>query len=242
MRVLLPEIVAMDLYRHGFIERDLTSVLLAALQPGMVFVDVGAHYGYYSLLASPLVAPAGRVFAFEPGRQALTFLERNLAGLPNVRIEPAAVSAAGGRRTLHDFGRRHSALASLRPEARTPISERAGLRADLYEVESVSLDDYFQSLGLRPDVVKIDAESSELDVLRGMEGILRGAAPLVTIEVGDYEVRGAEPSSRCVDFMESVGYVSLEYARGQMVPHRRRARYTYGNLFFRKRPRAGIGR
>ena len=42
MAVVVPEIVANDLYLHGLIEPPLTQLLLDRLRPGMVFVDVGA--------------------------------------------------------------------------------------------------------------------------------------------------------------------------------------------------------
>ena len=235
-RVLLPEIVALDLYRHGCIEPELTAVLLDALRPGMAFADVGAQYGYYSLLAHATVGRGGRVFAFEPSRRTFRFLRRNLAGLSGVRAEEAAASNSSGRRLLHDFGGRHSALNSLFTQPRTPVEERAGLRSENYEVRCVTLDDYFSEVGGHPDVVKIDTESSELDVLRGMEQLLRHRSPLITLEVGDYQVTGSPPSRECVDFLESFGYRGFEVGRGGLVPHRRRDHYLYGNLCFRKAP------
>src|SRR6202166_2263762 len=36
------------------------------LRPGMIVLDLGAHHGLYSLLASKIVGAEGRVFAFEP--------------------------------------------------------------------------------------------------------------------------------------------------------------------------------
>ena len=36
------------------------------LRPGMVVLDLGAHHGFYTLLASRKVGPKGRVIAFEP--------------------------------------------------------------------------------------------------------------------------------------------------------------------------------
>ncbi len=36
------------------------------LQKGDVFVDIGAHIGYYSVIAARIVGSAGKVFAFEP--------------------------------------------------------------------------------------------------------------------------------------------------------------------------------
>ena len=36
------------------------------VKPNMVVVDVGAHIGYYTLIASRIVGQGGKVFAFEP--------------------------------------------------------------------------------------------------------------------------------------------------------------------------------
>jgi FkbM family methyltransferase len=236
LQVLLPEIVALDLYRHGCIEPELTSILLDALRPGMAFADVGAQYGYYSLAAQAAMGGAGEVFAFEPGRRTFRLLQRNLGGVHGVRAEEVAASDSSGRRVMQDFGSRHSALNSLFTQPRTPAEERAELRPERYEVRCVTLDDYFSEVGRDPDVVKIDAESSELDVLRGMEGMLRRGSPLVTMEVGDYDVAGSPPSRECVSFLESFGYRGFEVTPGGLVPHRRRDTYEYGNLCFRKAP------
>lgn len=235
LRVLLPEVVALDLYRHRCIEPELTSVLLEALHPGTLFVDVGAHYGYYSLLAQPRVGKRGQVVSFEPGRSVISLLEQNLAGLPNTRVEQAAVSNRTRARTMYDFGQRNSALSGLFPQPRTPPEERARLRAVSYQVRCVALDDYFGGQGRRPDVVKIDAESSEFEVLRGMERLLRQGVALVTIEVGDYGVSGSPSSRDCISLLESLGYACFEHSAGRLVPHRPRQRYGYANLYFRRR-------
>src|SRR3954468_7115002 len=103
LRVVLPEIVGTDLYRHGLIEPPMTQFLLTHLRPGMVFVDVGAQYGYFTVVASRLVQPAGVVVAFEPGRDAARVLRRNVAHLPGVVVEEAAVHARSGTVELTDF-------------------------------------------------------------------------------------------------------------------------------------------
>jgi FkbM family methyltransferase len=184
------------------------------------------------------VGGGGQVFAFEPGRSTCRLLRRNLAGLPGVVVEESAASDSSGWRPMHDFGGRHSALNSLFPQPRTPEEERAGLRSETYQVRCLRLDDYFSAAGRDPDVVKIDAESSELDVLRGMRQLLRRGSPLVTLEVGDYHVAGSPPSGECISFLESLGYRCFEPAAQGLVPHRRRDSYQYGNLCFRKPPSA----
>lgn len=234
LSVLLPELVAADLYRHGCIEPGLTALVLESLRPGMTFVDVGAQYGYYSMLAHAAVGAEGRVIAFEPGRRSFQVLKRNLRGAPNAGLENRAAARVPGTRRMHDFGVRHSALNSLFTDARAPARERSGLQAETYEVESVSLDDYFEPLGLAPDFVKIDAESAELEVLLGMERLLRSGEAVISIEVGDFAVAGAPPGRRCIEFLRSVGYAPFECRAGDPIPHRVRSRYEYGNLCFRK--------
>jgi hypothetical protein len=51
------------IYCFGVWEPNLTNFLRRMLEPGDVFVDVGAHIGYFSLLPSTLVGPDGGVFS-----------------------------------------------------------------------------------------------------------------------------------------------------------------------------------
>jgi FkbM family methyltransferase len=233
LAVLLPELSSLDLYRHGCIEPDLTAVVLRTLKPGMTFVDVGAHYGYYAGLANQLVGAEGVVLAFEPGREAFSLLSRNTSNERNVRLENVAVGAANGTAALRDFGPRHSALNTLKTQARVPPRERDQLSARSYEVPCVRLDDSLARHRLRPDFIKIDAEGSELDVLRGMEDTLTGTDCLVSIEVGDYD-DGPSVSRECIAFMARFGFSCFEGRKGELIPHRAQARYGYGNLCFRK--------
>jgi FkbM family methyltransferase len=233
MRVVLPEIVGTALYRHGYIEAPLTHVLLDRLRPGMVFVDVGAQYGYHSLVASLLVGPAGSVLALEPGRGVLPLLRRNTGEATNVTVDAVAACAGSGTVTFRDFGPAHSSLGTLFPHARIPRAERQRLNARAYPVRSVGLDDHLFTAGLRPDFVKLDAEGSELDILHGMRRALEEVGPVLAMEAGDYEGMSSPDTASCIDFLEGLGYRALEYADG-LRPHARRARYGYDNLFFVK--------
>src|SRR6266436_706615 len=61
--------------------------------PGDVVYDIGAHVGFYTLLASVLVGHTGRVVAFEPSPRNLAYLRRHLAmnRLNNVTVVEGAV-------------------------------------------------------------------------------------------------------------------------------------------------------
>ncbi len=233
IRVVLPEIVGADLYRHSFIEPGLTRVLLDHLRPGMVFIDVGAHYGYHSLVASEAVGQQGRVVAFEPARHTFEILLHNVGHLANVRAHRVALHSTNGTVSLRDFGVGHSALNTVMGGARVPLTERRRLRGTSYTVPCVTLDQFLPSAGLVPDVVKLDAEGSELSILQGMSRVLAEGNPLVTVETGDYEGMPSPATAACIDFLSTLGYRCLEYANG-LRPHDRRASYGYDNLFFLK--------
>lgn len=147
MYVRVPELVGNALYLDGIIEPATSRVLLEWLRPGAVFFDVGAHYGYYSVLAGRAVGPGGAVVAFEPGRDTQDILRRNVHAMANVHVENIAVGDTDGIVTFRDYGVGHSALNTVLEDARVPRGERRRLRAHSYDVTSTRLDTYVASTG-----------------------------------------------------------------------------------------------
>src|SRR5262249_59032127 len=86
MHVHLPDLVSSKLYQYGFFEEGLTRAVIEHLQPGGVFIDIGAHVGYYTALPSFLLGPAGQVAAFEPTPRTRRDLCSNTADLANLTI------------------------------------------------------------------------------------------------------------------------------------------------------------
>ncbi len=86
---------------------------------------------------------------------------------------------------------------------------------------------------MAPDVVKLDAEGSELSILQGMRRLLSDSGPMITIETGDYVGMPGPSTAACIEYLESFGYRCLEYADG-LRPHHRQSAYGYGNLYFVK--------
>jgi FkbM family methyltransferase len=131
----------------------------------MTVVDVGAHVGYFSLLAARQVGPTGKVFSFEPDPINFELLERNinLNGYTNITAVNAAVADAVGSRTLFqttlDSGR-HSTYHHGLPESGS------------VEVDTWTLDAFIETKDWPViDLVKVDVEGAEVDVLNGMAGL-----------------------------------------------------------------------
>jgi FkbM family methyltransferase len=170
----------------------------AAVKPGDVFFDVGAHVGFYSLLASSLVGETGRVFAFEPFPRNLGFLEKHLQlnGASNTTVFKAAVSDRPGELRFRE-GEGHS-MGQIHAEG-------------TLVVPCVSLDDlYTQNAIPLPNVLKIDVEGAEAHVLRGAENILRRSQPTIFLAT-----HGQEVHAECLAILRSFGYACAPLEENQ---------------------------
>lgn len=145
--------------------------LADALRPGMVVLDIGAHVGYYTLVAAQAVGPSGKVHAFEPCAETLSLLRANVRanGFANVEIHPFAAGSGDSKRTLHVTGSSDSH--GLFPH---PLTETVRMT----EVRTVRVA---QVVPGPVDLVKIDVEGAEFEVLDGMRDLVSGEDPSVLI-------------------------------------------------------------
>jgi FkbM family methyltransferase len=173
-----------------------------AVRPGAVVLDVGANVGSYTLLFAMWAGPAGRVIALEPAPDAREGLRVHVA-LNRVadRVEIIAAAAAehaGSARFGVDGASGGNALINAgSPTGRT------------IEVETTSLDEFCRMRGLRPDVMKIDAEGAELDVLKGARSVLAhpGMRAFIEFHPTIWEMHGV-----------SADAIRAELAEQQLVP------------------------
>ena len=97
-----------ELLEHGErqSERFLIPLMQKLLSPGDVFLDVGAHWGTYSVVASELVGEGGRVLAVEPHLPSLRRIRANLElnGCTNVTTVGCAVGPSEARGALRVRG------------------------------------------------------------------------------------------------------------------------------------------
>lgn len=231
MTVVLPEIVSIELYRHGMFEPALTEMVARLLRPGDLFYDVGAHLGYYSILASEIVGPAGAVVSFEPTPRTRALLTRNLAGYAQAQVRPEAAWFEPAELAFNDYGWRMSAYNSF-------SNGRLAETAQPLKVRARPLDAVIADAGRAPDLIKIDAEAAELYVLQGLAETMREAAPYITVETGDFTA-GAPTTREVIEYAAELGYRPYELCSAGFVPHVPQAHYGYSNLLLAKRPPTG---
>lgn len=164
--IIAPQMV---IYRQW--EADVSQVFQQLCREDTVFVDVGANFGYFTVLAANLISNrgTGRVIAFEPNPKLADLLRRNVEinwSIAPVAFHQAAVADAPGEVQLY-VPKGHGANASL--------SAPEDVESLVVTVPAVSLDDTLPA-DLAIDFMKIDVEGHELSVLKGARGVI-GRSP-----------------------------------------------------------------
>lgn len=229
MHVVLPEPVSSEIVRFGFIEEAVANAIVNGLKEGDIALDIGAHFGFFSMLMAECVGQTGQVHAFEPMPDTFSILELNSAGL-SLTLNKMAAWKECSILELHNYGMSCSAFNSIR-QARIG-KHNLSAEPSFVSVKSVSIDDYVIKNGIAPSFIKIDAESSEYEVLCGMRHTLSVVRPKICIELGDLGVDGATSSRLIIDMMIRYGYSPFEWHAGAFRSHTPRDVYPYTNLLF----------
>jgi FkbM family methyltransferase len=188
--------------RNGF-EQPERDFLLKFLKQEMTFIDIGAHQGYYTLLASRKTGLSGRVIAFEPSPRELHALRIHLLlnRCHNVHIEPVALSDDTSTAKLFVCLGQETGCNSLR---RPLLSERM----KTVKVPVRTLDEYFKKGQIATaTVIKIDAEGAELSILKGATNLLYKVKPVLLCELADIRTKPwGYKAVEIYDFLKTAGY------------------------------------
>lgn len=205
-------VITPTLFSESHWEPYESSLMSKLLRRGMTFVDVGAHVGYYSLLAAQVVGPTGLVVSFEPSPDNFALLTENvrLNGFSKtILTEHAALGAECGEANLYlsSYNTGDHRMYSTLPDDDNTFN--AGARRRSVQVSVASLDEYLSRRGIsQVDMIKIDVQGAEMDVLKGMKGtLLHKPQPILFTEFWPHGLLrfGTEPQT-VLDFLtEEIG-------------------------------------
>ncbi len=155
------------------------SALSSLALTGAAIIDVGASYGYYSLLFSRLVGKDGHVYSFEPDSRSFHRLMQNLAlnQVENVTPVPIGISNTAGLARWVSFHKQ--------PWLSRVVQDRPPEHGSIDVVPMTTLDGYSAAAGISEKVrlVKIDVEGAECAVLEGMRRLIQLSLPAVFCEL-----------------------------------------------------------
>lgn len=142
---------------------------LAQKEAWRVAYDIGAHVGLWSRV---LARHCDQVCAFEPSRDLVRCLRKNLDGIENVQIFNCALGHITGIEVMHNH-LENSGNTCILPSDFDYTSITCSIK--MYRLDDM------QDLP-PPDLVKIDVEGYELRVLEGGEKTIRDARPVLVVE------------------------------------------------------------
>ena len=167
----LRDSIAREVCFNNRYEPQETSLLRGILRRGGTFVDVGANWGYFTLMAAHIVGRGGRVISLEPDPRLFAALQDNVTrnGISQVTALQIAAANAPGTLTLNGYDEKSSnwGLSSL-------VASGAG-GASVFLVTACSVDALLDEQGVDSvDLLKMDIEGAEDMALRGMSEGLAG--------------------------------------------------------------------
>ena len=171
------------LYVCGSFEPNEFSFVDRVLRPGMVFLDVGANDGYYTLFAARRVGAGGMVIAVEPSSRERTHLQRNITrnGIENVQIVASALGSSSAIVDLHLAHGVHAGHNTLGKFAHDDVVRASSERVRLETLDSVVIRHGISHV----DFIKIDVEGSEAGVVEGARTVLKTMRPVILMELND---------------------------------------------------------
>jgi FkbM family methyltransferase len=204
------DLVPVSILRSGQWQPEVWSSIAPALSEGSVFLDVGAHIGYFSIKAARKVGATGRVLSFDPNPEILKLLRDNVAAnrTSNVIVEPIACTDRDQMLTFYAVPTNNTGASSLARDNAEPWS--AATKS--YQVRGRPIDDVVRELNLsRVDAIKVDVEGAEVSVLRGTLNTLKRFHPKLIVEVSAPQLASFHTTpADLVSLIRSAGY---DYSR-----------------------------
>jgi len=204
----LADDIAREVCFMGYYEPLETVLVRDWLRPGNSFVDVGANWGYFSLLAADLVGPSGRVVGCEPHPVLFDLLQRNfvLNQFLCAKAMPLAIANQPGELFLAGFEGLHHGNRGV-----SYLTDQAVAGSVLHRVRVDTLDAVLSAAGWgasQVDLLKIDIEGAEAMVLPALrEDFRRARFRLVLLELHPHKWEApAAKSKQLVELLTQNGY------------------------------------
>jgi FkbM family methyltransferase len=192
-----------------------TAIFKEMVKPGMTIVDIGAHIGYYTLLAAKQAGPHGKVYAFEPEPKNFALLSKNITAnnANTIKTFNTALSDQSGTRELfiekynkghHSFAKNVNTVETIR-------------------VTTTTLDETMKNNGSPEiNILKIDVEGAEPIVLRGMRETIK-RSPKMTIFTEVYPrsmTKLGESAEAYLNELTSMGFTLsvIDESKGTITP------------------------
>jgi len=210
MNLQLPS--ATDIYLTGGkthpSEIRLAKFLIHHLKKGNHFLDIGAHYGYFTLLGSKLVGEQGKVFSLEASPTTFDLLNKNVKQQKNIRAFNLAASDKVGTISFFEFPNLYSEYNSMELAQFEKEKWFQKYPPTKCTIEAIDLSSFLTKNDFYPSIIKIDVEGAEYKVISGAEEYLQQYTPFIIMEYLSNK-RGNEAHQQAARKLVDAGFCSF---------------------------------
>ncbi len=205
IRVPVPSKLA-DKFASNEYETCCVDLLQSLIRPSDVCFDIGAHYGYFTLLLARL-ASEGQVHSFEPVSRLVETIRQSIGvnSIENAVIHPIGLSSESGERTFR------FAPDDSRDDSMGYLVDHGGTNTDRSQIEYANFSElriHCESLDRLelplPSFIKIDAEGAEAAILSGSRNLIQRCKPRLLIEL-----HGVDLALECAEILRSMEYLAI---------------------------------
>jgi FkbM family methyltransferase len=191
-------------------EMDFIEASLEDLRAGETFLDVGCHYGIFSIFGAKLVGPQGQVFSVEPHPGTLKILQGNidLNHSSNVKVVQGALSEVEGSIPL-SYNENGAGPKGLN-DPESSVHHVRSLRGDVLFTDGIRI----------PAAVKVDVEGHEFSVLKGLATTLSSRhCRRLCVEVHPDLLPSGVTKDAIIAFIENRGFTIAKQNLRDVVIH-----------------------
>lgn len=196
------------LYKEFHYEPEIAAALHLIKDLDYTFLDLGANYGFWSIMVSSAVFGAHRAIAVEPLGSDFDMLSRNWTlNDRRFRIRKEAITEKSGREV--EIRTDTSSISNVGASVVSSHEDDFLGRTEI--VPSISIDDLCagESCSGKPLVVKLDVEDMEIDALKGAEKALKSETLFI------YEDHGNDSECRVTEYMLGIGLLVYHCEGGE---------------------------
>ena len=185
--------ISPHLIMDGYWESWITKLLAQIVQPGFICIDIGANFGYFSILMSELSGTTGKTYAIEPNPQIAELLRSTrFVNGGKFEVIETAISDKKGEATLTINDRELGGGTIKKNELKKGRSQVA--------VQTISVDELIKEKNMgRADIIKMDVEGVEPMVFEGMKETI-AANPQIQIII-EYSPSLYEDAQKFTDYL-----------------------------------------
>ena len=192
-------------------ESEIFQLISRFLEVNDCFIDIGAHIGYYSVLAAKIVGSKGKVFAFEPelSNHQKTLENITLNHLNNIKLFNLAVGSET-KQTQIFVNQDNDGGHALWDVGKHPFNKKSLNNQTMQNTQLSTLDNILSQAGniTNLKIIKIDTEGGELDVVKGAVNTIRKYdVPYIICEINRFGLQQMGTNeTELREFMNSLGY------------------------------------